>query len=275
MTTTVKLTEYVKADKIEPPRVNFPESAKRPTVVFTSWRNFAQNLESGTCTLVLSSTSKDLVNKAGEKETRWYHAIYCKHGERAEGYVKIALKGSNLDEKSEYGNKAKLYYDLLSSNHKRYSELKATSDTQEDFDRAYRFISEKLEEAFRIEHPEEAYSIHRPINLKFPIPSNSSEKRHTPEGTEDITPAFEIGSFLAREGRMMVRLSSPWAMKHNNLESYSLGISIGLEKTKYLTDDQLLIQRADREEKRLARKREREEAAEAAEVAKRVAFDED
>ena len=244
---------------IEAPRVVFPDTAKRPTVTFTSFRNMADNLESRDCKFVAES-HPTAPGKDGNM--RWSHQILCETPGRNPGYIKVGLKGDKLLEKTFGCGKPKLHYDFLQSKAKNYSSLCEDSDTQEDFARVWRFMKKALKDCVEAQHPDDTYSFHDPNGLKFDVPNHEAEKEHSPEGTVDITPKFEMDTFMASKGRLMVKFGYPWIMKQENIQNYTVGLNFSLDKSKYLTDAELIEVREKRDQLKKAKMAARKEEAE-------------
>ena len=238
---------------IEAPRVTLGEGATRPVLQFSSWGSLADNLEQRNFKFILV-THSDAVVKDGKEVTRHYHSILGKLDSRAPGYVRIALKTNSLREKADFGGKSvKLYYDFLQPSARDYGNRQNTEDTQDDFDRVYRYLQPIIIEAFNVEHPGQTCSVHHPKALKFAKPTESSEKKYTKTGVVDITPSFDMNNFVVRDGAMQVKIGAPWSMAQASIDNYTVGLKFTVDKSKYFTDAQILGRREAKEEEKKAK----------------------
>lgn len=237
-------------------------SADNVKYTFRSFKDFAICLKDGTAKLTTEVDDSKMENP--DKEKRKLTIITrVKYSDGALGAITVVLKGSSLIRKVPFGSStASLNYPFLQTTDRDYEKRKYTEDTQEDYADCMSFLLPQLAQARAEYYPafSESYHIGKDIKLKEPKSEKAERLTNGSAEFEAITiNDFKMSDHMASKGRLQIRLGAGWMFSsRGGLDNLLLGYSWHLVKSKYLTDEEKIHAKAEKD----AQKMELEKAAE-------------
>jgi len=268
------------AEPLIPAPNGAPEIRKSNKTVTYTWKNvkdLANALEAGTFVLktevkglVDGKLPQDVVDAEGKiiKKARGI-SIFTqgKWGDNQFGGVEFVLQGKALKQKPMVSAKHWFYHLTHSDDDDYmavYNQLK-DGDLHADYMRVNHFFGLELEKLFDKYYPKDcSFNVHRPKDLKLKAPQNP-EYLVTPEGKKDISESVDVLQLMREQGKLNVRLGMGWMMKQGDMQMYSGGFLLSLNKFPFLTPVQKEEARLAREAAKAKRKAEDQE-----EVAKKA-----
>lgn len=256
MSTFSKASFSSAAPKVDcAPRVEGQGSSLR--YEFRSFDDLVECLEKGTFSLDVQTKAAEDFEQSGKL------FIYLKgrYSDHNVGNIYVALKRDVIEERTSVGaTTPSLFYELLDSSARNFNVRKEVEDTQEMYNRFLGFLGALLSEVRAKYFPNHSESLHMPKTLKIRAPKvTSTTKKITKTEVHETKEDFNLSGHVQREGKLMLKLGTPWLMMNKALQNIMMGLTLNLARIKYMTDEERAVRA-----KRLEDKKKEEEKAEEA-----------
>lgn len=237
------------------PRVEGQGSSLR--YEFRSFDDLVECLEKGTFVLDVQTKAAEDFEASG----KLFIYLKGKYSDHGEGNIYVALKRDVIEERTSVGaSTPSLHYELLGMDARNYNARKETEDTQESFNRFLGFLGTLLSGVRAKYFPNHSEALHMPKILKIKAPKiTATSKKFTKTEVHETKEEFNLSAHVQKEGKLMLKLGSPWLMMNKALQNIMMGVTLNLARIKYMTDEE----RAARAKKLEDKKKEEEKAEEA------------
>lgn len=224
---------------------------------FRSFDDLVECLEKGTFVLDVQTKAAEDFDQTGKL------AIYLKgkYSDHGLGNIYVALKRDVIEERTNVGSSTpSLHYDLLAMDARNYNVRKESEDTQESYNRFLGFLGALLSEVRAKYFPTHSEALHMPKTLKIKAPKiTATTKKITKTEVHEAKEEFNLAAHVQRDGKLMLKVGSPWLMMNKALQNIMMGVTLNLARIKYMTDEE----KAARAKKMEEKKKEEEKAEEA------------